>query len=59
MRTALIVLVAAPLAFAAQPAQAQRQSGDPMASAAIARGGPTAARNSCFGVLAEDGCTQT
>lgn len=38
MRTALIVLVAAPLALAAQPAQAQRQSGDPMASAAIARG---------------------
>jgi Flp pilus assembly protein TadD len=35
MRTALIVLAAAPFALAALPAQAQRANGDPVASAAI------------------------
>ncbi|MEP9360307.1 tetratricopeptide repeat protein [Sphingomonas sp. KR3-1] len=35
MRTALIVLAAAPFALAALPAQAQAQNGDPVASAAI------------------------
>jgi Flp pilus assembly protein TadD len=35
MRTALIVLAAAPLAFATLPAQAQRDNGDPVASTAI------------------------
>jgi Flp pilus assembly protein TadD len=38
MRTALIVLAAAPFAFAALPAQAQRDNGDPVASAAIFNG---------------------
>lgn len=35
MRTALIVLAAAPFALAALPAQAQRDNGDPVASSAI------------------------
>jgi Flp pilus assembly protein TadD len=38
MRTALIVLAAAPFALAALPAQAQRDNGDPVASAAIFNG---------------------
>jgi len=39
MRTALIVLAAAPFALAALPAQAQQRSdGDPLYSAAIVRG---------------------
>lgn len=38
MRTALFVLAAAPFAFAALPAQAQRDNGDPVASAAIFNG---------------------
>ena len=38
MRTALIVLAAAPFALAALPAQAQRPDGDPVASAAIQHG---------------------
>jgi Flp pilus assembly protein TadD len=38
MRTALIVLAAAPFALAALPAQAQRSDGDPVASAAIFNG---------------------
>jgi Flp pilus assembly protein TadD len=43
MRTALIVLAAAPLALTALPAQAQRDNGDPVASAAIVRGDLTQA----------------
>ncbi|MBB4098171.1 tetratricopeptide repeat protein [Sphingomonas kyeonggiensis] len=38
MRTALIVLAAAPFALATLPAQAQRDNGDPVASAAIFNG---------------------
>lgn len=38
MRTALPYLVIAPFALAVLPAQAQVQNGDPVASAAIARG---------------------
>jgi Flp pilus assembly protein TadD len=37
MRTALIVLAAAPFALAVLPAQAQRPDGDPLASTAIAQ----------------------
>lgn len=38
MRSALIVLAAAPFALAAPPAQAQREDGDPIAGTAIVRG---------------------
>ncbi len=43
MRTALIVLAAAPFALAALPAQAQRSNGDPVASSAIFDGNLTQA----------------